>query len=238
MEKILKIGVCDDNTFIHEEMKEIILGYAKEKTCTLEIICYSSGRELLESGDIVSLDILFLDIDMPGLDGIDTAYRMKNTTHTCKIIMLTSKVERFKEAFKIGAFRFVTKPIVKSEVFEVIDDVCTHMVGREELTLYRNGCAYVILQRDISYLMVDKTSVYIYTVNNEFRSEMPLLTWEEQLDQRLFVRCHKSCIVNLDRIADVNKGNIRLVTGEQLPIARRRAKEVEQRLIAYDTQYR
>ena len=67
---------------------------------------------------------------------------------------------------------------------------------------------------------------------------MPLLTWEEQLDQRLFVRCHKSCIVNLDRIADVNKGNIRLVTGEQLPIARRRAKEVEQRLIAYDTQYR
>ena len=64
------------------------------------------------------IHILLLDIDMPVMDGIEAVAALKKSGRQCNIIMLTSKRERFKDAFKIGATRFVTKPIEKDELFE------------------------------------------------------------------------------------------------------------------------
>lgn len=152
--------------------------------------------------------------------------------------MLTSKTERFKEAFKIGAFRFVTKPIEQQEVFDAIDDVRARMIGNKELTLFRDGKNYTIPQKDIMYVMIDKTSAYAFTEKHDFRSNNPLSWWEQELDERLFVRCHKSYIVNLSKIAEIEKKMIRLVSGELIPVARRRKEELERRFMKYDTKYR
>ncbi|MBE5943087.1 MAG: response regulator transcription factor [Lachnospiraceae bacterium] len=238
MQEILRIGICDDEKVIHDLMKQLIHTYCEKNNITVQVSSYMSGTELLDSQDIINLDTLFLDIDMPKIDGIETAFQLNNNKVACKTIMLTSKTERFKEAFKIGAFRFVTKPIEQKEVFEAIDDVRVRMLGTNLLSVYRDGKECFVMEKDIAYIMLDKTSAYVYTEKYEFRSDESLAWWEEKLDQRLFVRCHKGCIVNVSKIVDVDKKNIVLVTGERCPIARRRAKEVEQRWMEYDTKYR
>lgn len=238
MKNILRIGVCDDEKVVHDMMIKIVETYAQEKALDIYITNYMSGQALIDSQDIAKLDALFLDIEMPELDGVETAYRFNEIKHSCKIIMLTSKVERFKEAFKIGAFRFVTKPIAQNEVFEVIDDVRARMLGETSMKVHRDGREHAVIEKDIAYITLNKTSTYVYTEKYDFRSDESLEWWENELDNRLFVRCHKGYIVNVSKIVDINKKNVVLVTGECVPVARRRVNEVEQRLMEYDTKYR
>lgn len=238
MKNVLRIGVCDDEEVIYKEMSKYITFYSEKKNIAVESKYYNSGIGLIESEDATNLDILFLDIDMPELDGIETAYKLNMFKKSCKIVMLTSKTERFKEAFKIGAFRFVTKPIEQQEVFDAIDDVRARMIGNKELIVFRDGKNYTIPQKDIMYVMIDRTSAYVFTEKHDFRSNNPLSWWEQELDERLFVRCHKSYIVNLSKIAEIEKKSIRLVSGELIPIARRRKEELERRFMKYDTKYR
>lgn len=238
MNNVLRIGICDDEKVIYSEMNKYITFYSEQRKIAVKTKYYKSGIELLENEKIIDLDILFLDIDMPELDGIETAYQLNKFMKNCKIVMLTSKTERFKEAFKIGAFRFVTKPIEQQEVFDAIDDVRERMIGNKELTLFRDGKNYIIQQKDILYVMMDKTSAYIFTEKHDFRSGDPLSWWEQELDERIFVRCHKSYIVNLSKIVDIEKRMIRLVGGEMIPVAKRRKEELELRFMKYDTKYR
>lgn len=238
MKNVLRVGICDDEKVIYSEMRKHITFYSEQRKIAVESKYYKSGIELIENEDIANLDILFLDIDMPELDGIETAYKLNKFKKSCKIVMLTSKTERFKEAFKIGAFRFVTKPIEQQEVFDAIDDVRARMIGNKELTLFRDGKNYTIQQKDIMYVMIDKTSAYVFTEKQDFRSNNPLSWWEQELDEKLFVRCHKSYIVNLSKVAEIEKKMIRLVGGELIPIARRRKEELERRFMKYDTKYR
>lgn len=238
MQDVLRVGICDDEKVIHDLMRQLIHTYCEKKNVTVQVNSYVSGTELLDSQDILNLDILFLDIDMPEIDGIETAYQLKNKKMDCKIIMLTSKTERFKEAFKIGAFRFVTKPIEQNEVFEAMDDVCVRMLGTKSMKVHRDGREYFVIEKDIAYIMLDKTSAYVYTEKHDFRSDESLAWWEDELDNRLFVRCHKGYIVNVSKIVNIDGKGILLITGERFPIARRRVKEVEQRLMEYDTKYR
>lgn len=235
---MLKIGVCDDEKVIHEIMTKIIEDYSEKSELDCSVTCYMSGVELIDSKDIEKIDVLFLDIEMPELDGVETAYKLNQMNNHCRIIMLTSKVERFKDAFKIGAFRFVTKPIEAKEIFEALDDVRNRMLGMKMMELHRDGRVYSVLQRDISYVMSDRTSSYIFTKKYDYRSEESLTWWEEQLDSGLFIRCHKGYIVNISMIANICKNELQLTTGERVPVARRRFAEVEQQLMEYDTKYR
>lgn len=237
MAELLTIAICDDNKYIHTIMKRYIEDYAAQHGITCEVISFDSGKELIEKKPIPVFDMLFLDIEMPELDGIETARSLNKRGAGYKIIILSGCVERFKDAFKIGAFRFVTKPIEKEEIFEVIEDVRSSRIGYKKLQLYRNGKSYTVFQKDIFYIMVDKTSTYIYTKKFEFRSEKTLAWWEQELDTRLFFRCHKTCIVNMGTIDQIKK-DIILYSGERVLVSRRRQTELEKRLIEYNLNYR
>ncbi len=237
MKDSLTIGICDDEVLIFEKMTGSITQYAKENQIKIDVRYYSSGVALLQRNDTEELDILFLDIDMPELDGIETAYQFNKQSNSCKIVMLTSKVERFKDAFKIGAFRFVTKPIEQQEVFSAINDVRGHMIGDKTFTLYRDGIAYTVTEREITYIMIEKTSSYVFTDKYDFRSDETLNWWENALDARMFFRCHKGYIVNLGKIKEIEK-DVVMQTGERISVARRRKNELEQVYMEYDTKYR
>lgn len=238
MQEMLRIGICDDEEVVNSRMEQLMDAYGEKNHIAMEYQYYQSGIKLIESEKISDMDILFLDIDMPELDGIETAYQLNRVKKDCKIIMLTSKVERFKEAFEIGAFRFVTKPIEQQEVFKVMDAVRNRMIGNKQHILLRDAKSYTIRQKDIMYVLIDKSSSYIYTEKYEFRSEESLDWWEKELDERLFFRCHKSYIVNMSKIQMMEKNQIQLVTEERIPIAKRRLKDLECCFMEYDTKYR
>lgn len=231
---MLKIAVCDDEKFVYSKMENLINQYKKEHPFSCETTYFSSGELLLASWEQGKFDLLFLDIEMPILDGIQTAQKLNVKQGDCKIIMLTGRTDRFKEAFKIGAFRFITKPIEANEVFETLDDVRILLTGKQPVELFYNGKSYLVPQKKILYVTSSHNGTIIYTEKEQFFSEFSLNKWEELLNQSLFFRCHKTFLVNLGEIIRIEKDEALLRTGEKVQIARRRMTEFKRRYMAYD----
>lgn len=235
MSKFL-IGVCEDEKCVHDIVNNLLDRYANMRNIEYEVIPFFSGMELLESTQ--EMDLLFLDIAMPGLDGIETARKLNVRGISYKIVLLTGKTEYLKEGYKVGAFRFVTKPIAEQEFFEAVDDVRACMLGREEITVYRDRIPYRVQQKEIYYIMADGAQTIICTKNESFRSEKILKDWEKEMDSRLFVRCHRSYLVNLSKIMWVEKDFVRLCSDEKISLSRRQKKSIEKAFMIYDTRYR
>lgn len=232
MDELVKIGLCDDEAYVHEEIFKIIEKYQKEKECDIEMFSFFSAKELLETEKEVQ--ILLLDIDMPQMDGIEAAFRLREQDKNCRIIMLTSKLERFKDAFKIGAYRFVTKPIDVEELAEALDDARNTLLGYAQVELKFGAVPCKVFQYQIDYLQACGDYVKIYVGEKVCESTKPLKSWKEELDSRLFIDCHKSYIVNLRSVKRVEKDTILLENGEKILIARRRRGDVLQAFIEFD----
>lgn len=230
------IGLCDDEPYIHEIIEKLLIEYAILYQMHYKMIHFYSGYELLQSD--ADLDVLFLDIDMPDMDGIEVGKKLRAREKTYKIVMLTAKEERYREAFKIGAFRFIPKPIEKQEFFDAILDVCEHLIGYHQVEVYRDGIAYAIPQKNIVYIMADRSATLIFTRDSEFRSEYSLVTWRAILDERLFFASHKSYLVNLSKIEEIEKNKILLVTGEKILVSKRRRLALLHAFMEYDTKHR
>ncbi len=232
----LIVGLCDDEQYIHEEVEHLIAEYVKIHKISYELIHFYSGQELLNNHSY--LDFILLDIDMPKMDGIKVGMKLRDREISYKIIMLTAKEERYREAFKIGAFRFIPKPIEKQEFFDTISEVREHLIGLNKVTVYRDGIAYSIMQKNIDYIEADRSSTLIFTKDWEYRSEQSLSAWKEILDERIFFQCHKSYLVNIGKIEEIEKNILKLVTGEKIKVSKRQRTPLLHAFMEYDTNHR
>lgn len=232
----ITVGICDDEAYIHDEVTELMLDYAEKNDMSVQLLHYYVAKELLEAKE--EMELLLLDIEMSQMDGIEAAYRLRNRGMNYKIVMLSAREDRYRDAFKIGAFRFVPKPIEKRELYKAVDDVCEHLVGLKKVTVFRNNVAYQIIQRDIAYIEANRSSTIVYTTQFEYRSENSLTMWSELLDERVFFRCHKSYIVNMGKIEDINQNTIFMVTGEKVNVSRRMKTALLNAYMVYDVSHR
>lgn len=233
--KMLQIAICDDIVEQTLTLQEYICGYCNRNRAEYKLSVYTTGEELLEN--VEKLDIIFLDIEMPGLDGIETGRLIRARNSSCRIIMATVMVQRMKEAFFIEAFRFIVKPFDQDEVEEALLACMKRVLGSSSISLHYNRNEYEVHQSEIQYV-VTYDSYSEYRVKNKMlRSEASLREMEEQLDQRLFYRIHRKYIVNLAQVESYRDGVIRMKDIE-LPVSRRRKKEFEQAFVEFDLKYR
>lgn len=232
---MLYIGICDDEPLILLELQKIITDICSESGYECEVRVFETGEAILNQ--IEELNLAFLDIEMPGLDGIELGRRISQRNPKCKIIMATGKVERFKEAFHIKALRFVTKPFDRWEVEEALTAALErHYVSRSiELFYQRNK--YVVPQEQIQYIRTYGSNTEFWVGERWLRKEISLSDLEKILDERLFVRLSRQYIVNLCWIHSY-EGNSVYLADKRFTISRRKHKEFEQKYIEYDLKYR
>ncbi len=221
----IKVGICDDFPLIVEELSNIISHYLDKKGSAYEIFKFYGGTEVLDL--IQELDLLFLDIEMPGLDGIEIGAMIQKKNVQCKIIMATAREDRFKEAFRISAFRFVTKPFDDEEIFMALDEAIELMIGIENVELYMNRIPYNIQQKDILYAKAYESYVGV-AVNKKgmMRKDVSLTKLFSTLDSRLFYRADRKYVVNLDFIESYRRGIVKIADLE-IRIPRAKKKEFE-----------
>ncbi|MBQ9989934.1 MAG: response regulator transcription factor [Lachnospiraceae bacterium] len=237
MQKEISISICDDNPMAIKELREIVEAYLKKEDMGAKIESFDSGVNFLNSGR--EPDILFLDIEMPGEDGIQTGKSLRERGGDYRIIMATSMVERFKESFHIGASRFVTKPFEKEEVWEALENALQSFVGTGTITLYENRVCHQVQEKEIQYLQAydSYTEAVVGKEERRMRTEQSLNRLEEELDNRLFCRISREFIINFVYVQSYDKGIVKI--GEQrFSISRRRKKEFERAYREYDLYYR
>lgn len=230
-----RIAICDDQQdmvfLLGKQIKRIL----KEMDVAWTVDSFTSGEKLLEK--IEQYPIVFLDIEMPGMDGIDTGREALKRNPECKLIMATGAVERFKEAFQIQAFRFITKPYEPGEIKEALEAVFKVAVGGDTIELYSNRCPYNIAQKDIAYIRAYNGYSEFVVNDNLFRREESLDEVEQMLDDRLFVRIHRQFIINMAFIDSYKNGEIQI--GEEVfTVSRRNKKEFERIFTEYNLKHK
>lgn len=232
---MIQIAVCDDVVEQTVDLQRYIQEYYTAKHMGYRLHIYTTGLELLP--DAEKLDIIFLDIKMPNLDGIETGREIRKRNSACKIIMATCMVDRMKEAFYIEAFRFITKPFEQDEIEEALDACMKKTLGSRTIELYYNRNLYEVRQNEIWYIATYDSYCEYMVKGKTLRSEDSLKELEARLDTRMFFRIHRKYIVNMARIRLYENGKV-WIKDIELPVSRRRKKKFEQAYMEFDLKYR
>ena len=186
-----KIAVCDDEQiFVDDVVKKL-----KEQSEHCEISEYISGEELLNSS--LEFDMIFLDIEMTGINGINAAFTLRERGYDGMIIFLTSHTEFMPDAFKVKAFRFLDKPLDSEKFNEAFSEAKKEIMNTEHILLSdRSGKTVYLKLTDIVYLEAYGDGTYIYgKMGKVYDTDKPLKYWKEQIGSEHFYQIHKSFIV-------------------------------------------
>ncbi len=232
---MIKIGICDDEKRIVESLQEIIAQFAEENHWEVSFVELYSGEELIALQE--KLDLLFLDIEMPGMDGIEAGTILRKRNSECKIAMVTSMEGRMRDAFSLEAFRFISKPIDEKEIFEALEAFGRTRLGYQPILLYDNRKKINLLQKDIIYIQTYDSYTEFIVGNHLFRSEKSLAGLEKELDENLFFRIDKKYIINLSYVRDYRNGEA-TIFDKKIKVAKRRKTAFEEKYREYDLRYR
>ncbi len=231
---MIKIGICDDEKIVLRVLKKIIQKCMEEMEVENKIITFDSGKGLLKA--IKELDILFLDINMPQLDGIEVGEKICEQGIGCKIIIASCMVERFKETFKINAFRFVTKPFKEEEIKESLGAALKTRIGLQKIELYRDRNLYEFFQKEILYMKAVNSAVEFVLRNGVFRRETSLSELDNILDEKLFYRINRQYIVNIGEVEQYKNGKIQ-ICGIEMEVSIRKRKKFQKIYTLFDIDY-
>ncbi len=230
------IGVCDDKQEVVEQLSNHITMVMSElRVSDWTLKQYISPLELLN--DAEDIDVLFLDIEMPEMDGVEVGKKIKKINTDCTLIMATSREERYKEAFLIEAFRFVTKPFCIDEIKEALKSILNRKIGKNEIEVFWERKKFMIKERDITMVRAYNGYVEILVGASIFRKDVSLDCLEQQLDERLFFRISRKYLINFANVERYDNSSV-VVCGEKLNIAIRRRKDFKNKYINYDLEYR
>lgn len=210
----MNIAICDDDILITTQLKRYLIEYFKRsKLKQPQISIYTNGETLLKEGR--SFDIVFLDIEMPGLSGIYVGRELKQANPKIIIIILTSYVEYLDEAMKFHVFRYLSKPLDKDRLFRNMKDaISMYSSAVKKIGIETKEGVHTIFTSDIIMIEAKGRRVTVYTTTMSYLSVHTIDYWNEQLDMHCFFRCHRSYIVNFEHITNFDHSLIYLCNGQ------------------------
>lgn len=200
----MRIAICDDNPNDVNRIKQIITEFYNEhKSPVPQISSFYSGDSLL--ADSEKNDIVFLDVEMPGRDGICTGRKLLEQDKTIILIMVTSFGEYLDDAMRINVFRYISKPIdTKRLKRNLVDALNAYNVRSEKkIIIDSHGESISLNSSDIVMIELDNRKVKVHTTGEIIISSLSLQEWKEKLPNSLFYQCHRSFIVNLSHIRKI-----------------------------------
>lgn len=230
----MKIAVCDDDYLQHNRIISLIERY--DGPLSHDIYVYKSGEHLLEayhSGK--QFDVIFLDIRMGTLDGVETLKRIRIQDDNVRVIFVTSLIEYAIEGYSHHVFDFLLKPITEERFNKVFLRVKKSMEVLEmkrymvETRFEKIGIFY----DDILYLESQNRKMIVYTEKEAYEHYRKISEDEELLLEKGFVRCHRSFLVNVKHIKRVQNNEVSMKNGTRVPISKGKYQEVYDKFTKY-----
>lgn len=229
----MNILICDDNASARRSLKEKLIEYQFLRNRDYIIREYSSGEELIHEG-YTGTGILFLDIKMRGINGIETAKQIRKVNSDLIIVFLTAYKEYVFEGYKVNAFRYLLKPIDREELIETMDSIERMLKKSDDILLLSFGKEkYRIRINKIMFVEVRGRKIWVHCEDIEYRSVGSLEKLEERLKNYSFFRVHKSYLVNLEQIIKFDNQNVYFENEKIVPMSRLRFQEFKREYEKY-----
>ncbi len=230
----MRIAVCDDEEKFRTQARDIIDKMAGSLDVTVD--AFSDGRKLLEAFDRNPYDVLFLDIEMPAMDGITLAKKLRERTDSIYIVFLTGHVEYALEGYEVNALRYLTKPVKEDKLREVLRFVMDKNSTKRQLLIKEDGEEVLINVSDIIYFEAQNQYVMIYATDGEHLIRYNIGDFENELKGDGFFRTHRGYLISLAKVKKLVKSEVLMETpdGEvSLPVSRSNVKTLKEALYSY-----
>lgn len=222
----MKIAVCDDERLVREDIaQKISLLYPG-----IEVSLFENGMALLESEK--KFDIIFLDIQMDGISGMNVARKLRKENSHAILIFITALKEYVFQAFDVDAFHYLVKPFDKVKFYEVLENAIVRCeqerkpFPREEksISIKSGGITSKVYLRDIIYAEVFNRKIVLHKTDGELEFYGKMSALEGELG-RDFFRPHRAYLVHLRYVSSYNAANITLENGQTILMAKQKYEE-------------
>lgn len=222
-----QFAVCDDEEKYLKQIKTIISEYGEQSGEQVSVSTFTDGRQLLNEKN--TYDMIFLDIEMGAVNGIDIAEQIREYDVRVPIVYVTHYEEFWKKAYRVHPFHFLSKPVDRKEIFDVISDMVKLVEASREkriLLATENG-AVSALADDIQFFMINDKKQVVVCMNEQQHIVRGTMTEiYETLDKNVFYMPHRSYIINLDNVNRLeNNFDIIMDNGEFCLLAQKKKKE-------------
>lgn len=219
---MLSIAVCDDEIIERCTLARRIQEILEEMKQPCSVRLFGSGRELLKASE--SFDMIFLDILMRDLDGMETAQRFRQRAFDKILIFISSSREYVFQAYDVEAFQYLLKPIEDEKLKYVLRKALLKAESRSQdfIIVSRERQKKKLFLDDISYFEIRGRIMEVHGREGIFTYYEQIGTLEDRLREKGFFRCHKSYLISFKHVEGYNRQEVILDNGERIAIAKRR----------------
>lgn len=231
---MVKVAIVDDETEQIMKIKQIVTAFFEEKKIKISVNTFTSGEVLLS--DSTFYDLIFLDIQMNGLDGIETAQRLRVKSKRTALFYITSYEKYIQKSMTIHPFAFIVKPFSREEIYKNLEDYLAYtnsVSEKKSKDIYQihtiNGHHYQIDMEDILYFhYLENRIVEVIVQNEKYKIKDGIMHIYPTLNTEYFIIPNQSFIVNLHHVREIDGKNKKIVmdNGDLILIPRRKFNEV------------
>ena len=214
----MKIAICDDEKVFVEKLNEYLW---QEPDCTVE--CFVSPLKLLKKYEAGAFyDVIFLDIMMKPINGIELAQKLREYDKHTAIIFLTAYAEYAPAGYEVRAFRYLLKPITRESVTQVMQELRRNLSEYQKVVIKTSECEFLLHLNDILYIEANNKDCTIHCQKDNLVLRKGLTELETLFPKTSFFRIHRKYLVNLAHVREYDEVHLTLDTGLTLPISRRK----------------
>lgn len=237
----MTFALCDDNSVFLSILHNAIIQHCSYKDWICSISHFTSPEQLLKT-DLSSVQVVFLDIDMPEINGIDVAKRLRAKYHDLIIVFVTGYIKYAPKGYCVNAFRYLLKDQLTDELPLCLDDIWEKLfVTQESIQIQQPDQVTHIRLSDMVYFEgTPSRRVILHTVQRDNPAQEcigKLGEYEALLKDKGFLRIQKSYLVNMAHIVKIKSYMASLDTGEKLTVSERNYQQICQQLTLWKGQH-
>lgn len=230
----MRIAIIDDLEQERTILTSYLKKYCQANSISVRLSTYSSGEEFLKTYTD-SFDLIFLDVYMGGMTGLETAQKIRESNQTCLLVFSTASPDFALKSFRVRAFDYLVKPYSYEQFIEVMNlaekqlkNVLHYIEVKESRELVR------VLLQNIVYVDYSNHYIQIHATNRIIKTYMNFADFSALLkDYPNFLNCYRNCLVNLDYVTSLKEHDFLLSTGESIPISREKRIEIRKLYAEY-----
>ncbi|WP_027398446.1 LytR/AlgR family response regulator transcription factor [Anaerovorax odorimutans] len=216
----MKIAICDDEV----NFQKALQGKLEEHYSMLEveIEVFSSGIDFMNRFKKYPMEfqMIFMDIEMQGLDGIETSKLIRKINQSIPIIFLTSHTELAMEGYEVDAFRFLDKPLKMEKLVKTLHDFDSLRLLDSKIELQDGERTILVNWSEIQYIQSENVYINVLLEDTQYLIRKKLSNMEEQMPKQMFYKPHRSYLINLGFVKFFDGKKIMMKNGNEIPLSR------------------